>query len=441
MKLSIKSFTKIFIFFILFINFNLMDNNFRFSLSNCPSGEEEVNPEDVMDNNFVFSLFNCPSEEVGEVNPEDLIEYETSSEKNSSKQKINIFKPMLSIDSKKKNIENKNFNQLFYSFDKSEFHLYLENFEEIFINEDSFIKEDSYGIYFKIEIMTKGYEVILLKDLSSFELQLNFFRKLKNSDLSVVDKERFNIPEEIFIILKKNENIFLKLNKNIHLPLKKVYVVNRIIGTAYNQNDKIDIKTKIEILLDIRKSISILYKLGYSHNNLSMDNVVFHPAGESRISIINDFKYLTRTDALSLPAITDLNSFRSIGSLFFKIIIGYENIRPDFNEDFFSFLVITLWFLDVDKYNSLGEIFYNLESINTITKNKYNYCKEIIIRFNELEMDLVIDRDSILQCNQLVDQYKESLFDPISRKLESYNEDGIIELRKNIKSIIAKYIQ
>ena len=172
-----------------------------------------------------------------------------------------------------------------------------------------------------------------------------------------------------------------------------------------------------------------------------MDNVVFHPAGESRISIINDFKYLTRTDALSLPAITDLNSFRSIGSLFFKIIIGYENIRPDFNEDFFSFLVITLWFLDVDKYNSLGEIFYNLESINTITKNKYNYCKEIIIRFNELEMDLVIDRDSILQCNQLVDQYKESLFDPISRKLESYNEDGIIELRKNIKSIIAKYIQ
>ena len=289
--------------------------------------------------------------------------------------------------------------------------------------------------------MTKKYEVILLKDLSSFELQLNFFRKLKNSDLSVVDKERFNIPEEIFIILKKNENIFLKLNKNIHLPLKKVYVVNRIIGTAYDQKDKIDIKTKIEILLDIRKSISILYKLGYSHNNLSMDNVVFHPAGESRISIINDFKYLTRTDALSLPAITDLNSFRSIGSLFFKIIIGYENIRPDFNEDFFSFLVITLWFLDVDKYNSLGEIFYNLESINTITKNKYNYCKEIIIRFNELEMDLVIDRDSILQCNQLVDQYKESLFDPISRKLESYNEDGIIELRKNIKSIIAKYIQ
>ena len=82
--------------------------------------------------------------------------------------------------------------------------------------------------------MTEKYEVILIKDLSSFELQLNFFRKLKNSDLSEVDKERFNIPEEIFIILKKNENIFLKLNKNIHLPLKKVYVVNRIIGIAYD---------------------------------------------------------------------------------------------------------------------------------------------------------------------------------------------------------------
>lgn len=262
--------------------------------------------------------------------------------------------------------------------------MYLENFEEIFINEDSFIKEDSYGIYFKIEIMTKKYEVILLKDLSSFELQLNFFRKLKNSDLSEVDKERFNIPEEIFIILKKNENIFLKLNKNIHLPLKKVYVVNRIIGIAYDHKDKIDIKIKIEILLDIRKSISILYKLGYNHNNLSMDNVVFHPAGESRISIINNFKYLTKTDALLLPTITDLNSFRSIGSLFFKIIIEYKNFRPDFNEDFFSFLVITLWFLDFDKYYFLVNILFYFEFINSRNQNKYNYCDEIIIKFYEI---------------------------------------------------------
>lgn len=56
----------------------------------------------MINDNFIISVLNCSSEEEGEVNSEELTVYDSSSEKNSSKQKNNLINPALLINSKNK---------------------------------------------------------------------------------------------------------------------------------------------------------------------------------------------------------------------------------------------------------------------------------------------------------------------------------------------------